>query len=898
MCSIKKFETGSFDLMNVFKFKILTLCFCVTWALTSSAQLISEQLFKTHLRWIFNTPKEQIVIKKIGNYVSIETLNINLFQQMVTDFTKFKVNADYLESIDFINENFPANPATIKIKVKNEAIELFSFYKDDSNQMVMDFWINKDIVTAQTAAVVKVDPTPLKPIAKVEAPKKIFKKPISIPVLKKENLDPEAKNYRDFRYGAAFIWDYSALIPPLEQDVILESKIPENFYPLKDRENINDEKESHMQLNINFYRKESWGLLAKSIDLYEKKYGKDKNYILNQFIKANALLKNNLVEKNPTITITAVNMLNNLAEQTNDSYMKFAIYRYTIEHTIGLKDYIRAAQLARNLYLVATQNFDNEMIILSTRVILHSLARLKQIDKIREFVNEKPVLRTLPKQEADAYISYVQLSHGETEELIKEYDKKSKGYAQPVHPTILFNLAESYFREAKYSEAIKYFDQFVTHYSHLSQATQARVRLALSFELINKPIKEVLALYRNAIDRATIAEYRYEAKLRYVGVRLNRKINPTKDDSEVLVFLDKTPAEEKEMHQNLNKLLWLVRLRTYINQEQYKEALTYFTTLPIDSMSLLDKRVFLGDGSEIVLGVIQQMYNTQEYTNAIKTWETYRYKFDNQIASNPYLNFIICESYLRLGLFESFTKGIEKLRKLKSEPTRNYPLWANGSKNIKIDELISELELIKAVNNGEWDKASELLSKMPETKRELLNYEYYNGLIKYHNQKFSEAISSFEEILVSQNQANSISPTQLKELISFYTEALFKVEESEKFQRNISAMIKDIKNSDQENLKANLERMEYLVIESYFSEKEPKYSEILKFIQGFNNQYIKSNYSDRLTLIKGISLVRGKSLQEGEEVLKALMTKQDAPGYLKELAKSEIAVLELKKKNI
>jgi outer membrane protein assembly factor BamD (BamD/ComL family) len=538
------------------------------------------------------------------------------------------------------------------------------------------------------------------------------------------------------------------------------------------------------------------------------------------------------------------------------------------------------------------------MIILSTRVILHSLAKLKQIDKIREFVNEKPVLRTLPKQEADAYISYVQLSHGETEELIKEFNKKSKGYAQPVHPTILFNLAESYFREAKYDEAIKYFDQFVTHYSHLSQATQARVRLALSFELLNKPMKEVLALYRNAIDRATIAEYRYEAKLRYVGIRLNRKISPNKDDREALIFLDKTPTEEKEMHQSLNKLLWLVRLRTYINQEQYKEALTYFTTLPIDSMNLLDKRVFLGDGSEIVLGVIQQMYNAQEYTNAIKTWETYRYKFDNQIASNPYLNFIICESNLRLGLFESFTKGIEKLRKLKSEPTRNFPLWATGSKNIKIDELISELELIKAVSNGEWDKASELLGKMPETKRELLNYEYYNGLIKYHNQKFAEALSSFEEILVSQNQTNAISPTQLKELISFYTEALFKVEEPEKFQRNISAMIKDIKNSDQENLKANLERMEYLVIESYFSEKEPKNSEILKFIQGFNNQYIKSNYTDRLTLIKGISLVRQKSLQEGEEVLKALMTKQDAPGYLKELAKSEIAVLELKKKNI
>src|SRR5690606_24825869 len=101
-------------------------------------------------------------------------------------------------------------------------------------------------------------------------------------------------DFRDFRYGASFVWNYDPMIPQLEKDINITSKIPDALWPVKDRVNLDDAKEAHMQLTINFYREEKWGLMNKSITLYNKKYGRDSNLVINEFLKANALLKGNI----------------------------------------------------------------------------------------------------------------------------------------------------------------------------------------------------------------------------------------------------------------------------------------------------------------------------------------------------------------------------------------------------------------------------------------------------------------------------------------------------------------------------------------------------------------------------------------------------------------------------
>ena len=65
----------------------------------------------------------------------------------------------------------------------------------------------------------------------------------------------------------------------------------------------------------------------------------------------------------------------------------------------------------------------------------------------------------------------------------------------------MFNTAEAYFRNAEYEKSIKLFDEFIKHYSYEDYASQARLRIALGYDLTGRNIKEILALYKDAINK-------------------------------------------------------------------------------------------------------------------------------------------------------------------------------------------------------------------------------------------------------------------------------------------------------------------------------------------------------------------------------------------------------------
>lgn len=309
-----------------------TIAFASSLAVSCAfADVINQETFKTHLRWNLQVPKDQFYINKKEQTLFIETVNLQLFEQLAGDLSKIKPQSQYIEEISYSKENFPAKPATVVVKLKDPSVELFSFYRDADKRYILDFWINTDLISEKSAGIKKPLPLP-EAKAPVKAVKKkrpakaesvLTKKSKILPVIevKAKKVATEAgpnPGYRDFRYGASFLWDYEAMIPHLEKDIILASKTPDALYPIKDRENLDDAKEAHMQLTINFYRDEKWGLMNKSISLYEKKYGRDSNHVLNEYIKANALLKGNLAKPNRGITQSAMVLLSNIKDLTPD----------------------------------------------------------------------------------------------------------------------------------------------------------------------------------------------------------------------------------------------------------------------------------------------------------------------------------------------------------------------------------------------------------------------------------------------------------------------------------------------------------------------------------------------------------------------------------------------------
>lgn len=928
-----------FQVQRKVSFNFLTLLLFLVGVFSANASVLNQSEFKTHLRWKIASSKKQLLIKKTDNTITIKTLDKQLFTDLISDLLKLDKKQQYIKDFVYSADKLPAGPAELTVNLTSDSIELFSFYKDQTNNYVLDFWENKDTVITKKAALVK-QPKVLKlakpkqetkKVAKKIEPKKINEVAKVTDVLNPENImeKNQDKGFRDFRYGAAFVWDYPAFIPPLEKDINISIKTPDYLYEIKDRTFSNDNKESHMQLTINFYRKGQWGLMTRSITLYENKYGKDSNQELNDFLKANSLIRNVIKpsmkskatsesEKDQIAEIkesggvvpahlkidfsdkgtfqAGINILTKVAERTTNYDLKKATDRYILQYSLDRDDYISALQIAKRLYVSSTEQFDDEMIIYSSRVILNSLAHLKQLDKIKEFLSNKAVIRVLPKQEGIAYIGYVNLAFGKTNEVINQFEGNQTSFTKPIHPAILYNTAEAYYRKADYEKAIRVFDDYIANYSFYNESSNARLRVALSYDFLNKDIKKVEDLYKNAINNSADPQIRYEAKLRYVGVRAARKINPSDSDKETIVFLDQSPDERKSLNQNLRKLLWLVRLRTMINNEKYEDAIAYLSTIPLESLRLIDKRTFDGEGAEVVLGLIKSSYLKGDFARTVKLWEVYKNKYENKVAGSPYLGYMVSDAYLQLGFQDSFAREFKRLRSLKDEQERTFPRWVKIHKKIKIADYITELEIEKFALAKDWKKLEGYLANIQD--KQNINYNFYKGLVSYHLKQYNNTVTSFEKVLVSPNINNSLSPEQSQLMLSTYAESLYQGNDQKRFRKNAAALINDLRRNDKPNYAIMVERMEYLYIESLFGESDTNYKLLLTKTKDFLAAHGKTSYKNRVSFLNGVALIKSSQEVEGKEILESLINNNETPEYLKGLARTELSTLAISNKTL
>lgn len=857
-------------------------------------------------------PRDQLYVVKRDQTLFIETVNLQLFETLAGDLAKLKTNGQYVDSISYSKENFPSKPATIQVKLKDPSVELFSFYRDADKKYILDFWINVDLISEKNAGFKKPLPLP----TPVEAPKAVLtpkrvavpknelltKKSAILPAVEVTKAVTEVKTvnpeYRDFRYGASFFWDYPSMIPQLEKDINLQSKVPDSLYPIKDRANLDDAKEAHMQLTTNFYREEKWGLMHKSITLYEKKYGRDSNHVMNEFLKANALLKGNLAKPNRGITQSAMVMLTNVKDLSTDYELKSAILRYLIQYSVDQKDHVKTLELAKQLFVEARGEFDQTMVIQSALTILHALGELKQVDKIEEFLSDKKLASILPPQMGLAYTTFAMLSKGDSQDLIKRYKTVEKSLAKPIHPAILYNLAESYFRHADYEASIKAYDEFLASYSYLLQAPYARLRLGLAYELLDRPAAENLVLYKNAIDRSTSAEIRYEAKLRYVSMRLARKYKPSEADKETEVFLEQSPDETKALNPNLKKLLWLTRLRLFIGTKDYDKALAYLTSIPLDALKPAERRVFEGDGAEIIYGLLQDAYLKEDYAKVVKLWEVYKDKYETKVAKNLYMNFVVCDAFIKLGLYKSYDRALASFKNVQSEEARTFPIWVDRTKSINLSQMIEELNLIRLVADGNWTEAEAKLTSYPVPLRDSLNYAFYRGQIQFHQKNYSDAVVEFEKVLVKQNPQNQLTPRQTADLLMGYVESLYQLKDQERFKTVVRALSNDINGSKSAQILNISERINYLLIEAYAGEVNPEWKELEEMTKSFREKFVKSPYNARIGYLYGLSLIKNAKVPEGREVLSLLTNDKDVPSHIKEMCRSELATLQLTEKKL
>ena len=280
-------------------------------------------------------------------------------------------------------------------------------------------------------------PSSVKPAPTIR--KKSMAKSVKIPAKKIIQLSAKEKKqkqirtrdeYRDFRYGAAFYWDYKPLEIPFQSIVDLRSKTPEFFYAIEDRDYKKSDKEAHLQLSINMYRKRKWGLMYNSIKLYREKYGENDNVEINEYLKANAILRDNFKKQEKGPAKTALSILNNIEKKSSNYPLRKGIIKYSLQYNIDNKDYIAALKSAKNLYFIAQEKSDVGASRLAAKAILFSLSKLNQIDGIQKILEEKDMNKYLTKNTILMYEMYSYLTVGKNSKVIDIYERGKAEFFQ------------------------------------------------------------------------------------------------------------------------------------------------------------------------------------------------------------------------------------------------------------------------------------------------------------------------------------------------------------------------------------------------------------------------------------------------------------------------------------
>ncbi len=841
------------------------LALILGYSLSCSAKNLIVSPEKNYLRLEIDAQKNDIDIIKEGKVVRLNFFNEKLFESLSKELSEVKNQKGYLSNVENLNNS------QILLELSNPNIELFSFYRDGTRSYVLDLWKTPGEVNSEE---------PKKKIAKLIQPKKVVKKKVTkkAPTIFVEKAKPKVViKDKDFRYGASFYWPYQPLMPEVRTTLTVENKTPEFYYPIIDRRYKDSNLESHLQAAIESYRKEKYGFMSKSIKLFENQYPNHKEDELISYLKGNALLRQYINKKNSEYLNTSLVIFEELAERTQNYELKKSLYLYLIHFYLHNKNIIKGLENSKRLYVIGTQNFDEEAIYFSSEVILNSLARLRQKEKIEKFLEEPVVKKFLKEQVGVGYKIYVMLLNKQYDEVITYFESIKEGLQKPADPSIIFNVGEAYFQVAEYRKGIEQFMDFVKNYSFLNYSSYARNRVAISADLLDGKRSDVVSLYKRAIDLSSIPKARYEAKLRYVGYEFLRS-KKEKRSQNILSLMEYSKIEEQQLDENLKKLLWSMRLRSFIVNSQYNKAITYYQTIPLNIMTFYDREVFEQDFHEALFGEVKKQFDQGDFAKVVKLSEVYKdlnQKYSNQDQSIDYYTAI---SYMELGFMKEFSEIMGNFKRANgSLKTKEFPVWVDRD----LEEIsFPNIYMKKFIAEKNWKDLEQYYLSL-KTKNIYLTEKY---LFSLFNQKKWKAYSDQTEKVFLRGEYKNLKEEEFSRLVVNYIISL-RESKSPKYLRNLEAIVKDSYISEIPRLQ---EKILYTLAEEYSVNKLKNARSIATVWQEFDRSFPQSEYHSRVKYIYGISLIKSFDKEKGIQVLKEIVADKDSPDYLKKLARTEL----------
>ena len=862
-----------------FKFFIacLSMALFLLFPFQAFSYVIKSTDTSTHYRIEAERVNSKVDISRIGKKVIFKGKNKKVLNDLHSWFRKNKFSKKYIKSVSLNTQG------DLQLEVAASNIEVFSFIRRGDKDLVIDFWENVEVVkNNKRKDVVKV---------KSSAPKKKKINSVKNKAVNKKVKKIKRNDYKDFRYGLSFIWDYAPIFPKSVKFVEITRKTPLVFYSLKDRDYEKSEKEAHMQLSINLFRKDKWGLMNKSVDLYNKKYGADFNEALNEYLRIVALIKNDYLNGDTKPKKEVIKRLEELEKISDEFLLSKSILKYVFQYYVNTEDHISALKIGKKLFVLTKEDYDTEGLVESLHGIIYSLSKLNQYDKISYLLEDKEVEKYLDKISIAEYKIFNSLKNKDYEQVLREYNSVKKSIVGKVPASILFNVGEAYFSNGNYESASKYFDRFLSSYSFSRNSSKARMRIALCYDFLNKDEKAISRLYKDVIDRSADSVVRYEASLRYFGFEYLR--NTKNKNKDLAVFIEPPSDIKDSLDKNLIEAKWQMRLRKFIVDGDYEKAITYLKEIPFNDLLPEKRGVFRKDGAAALSYEMAKMLKDEKYTELIQLHEKINKKYSD---ANTYFfrrYELLGMAYSKMNINSSYNKVMKIVKNKKNYEHDTYPHWKKEAFTRSRDVTLLKLAYMNNLKKKNEEVTLGICEKLK--KIDELEGMFCKAKTNFSFKKLDAAKREFEKIISNFN--NEIDGTELNKEISYlYLMTLY-------HKRLYSRFYEIVRSIEKENAYIGMhnklsEEIKYLYYETVYS--NPKLvidSEVVESMNQFSTLYPNSKWLDRVRYLRGSSLIKMGKFKQGKKALDDLigLTQKE---YIKDLARSELASLILNNKKI
>jgi len=172
--------------------------------------------------------------------------------------------------------------------------------------------------------------------------------------------------------------------------------------------------------------------------------------------------------------------------------------------------------------------------------------------------------------------------------------------------------------------------------------------------------------------------------------------------------------------------------------------------------------------------------------------------------------------------------------------------------------------------------------------------------VAFNQKNYPLAVTQFENFFSKQDQRIIYDPSDVADMIRAYTDSIYELGQSDKFLKVSEAILNDTNSFGTDNayIQNVRERIAYLGIEISAGKKSENYMLFEKMINDFKKANPKSIYTGRVNYLLGQAMIKNQKIKEGREVFTNLMNDKETSDYIKELAKSELSLLNLKEKTL